>query len=327
MQADERLEDLPAEPRPTRWIPSSLLDLPPLEPVFALRTPHRIYLQAMPSSREALRAMLQVQPFEISIEIDDESAPLRHVPVQDVHEVKLAANLALPWDHYYWIADGLQDDLTHAIDNPGMALAAGRRRLAVVEEVLGSSRRRSTSDLGLLVQAWAERKEPFDLGIGDEDVPTATQYVQDLVRHMVSRTNSRAFGDWMADLAQEATHHKVQGIPSLSAAEQQALGTYLQHRTLGNVALASPAGMVAGWQLVMSTALLGTWFAGLLVHSGYEHEMDEALVASLWMLDQGFWCDESLVHEVLRYVQTRGLTTPALAQALTTALAGAPSRI
>ena len=50
-------------------------------------------------------------------------------------------------------------------------------------------------------------------------------------------------------------------------------------------------------------------------------------LASLWMLDQGFWCDESLVHEVLRYVQTRGLTTPALAQALTTALAGAPSRI
>lgn len=324
MQADERLEDLPAEPRPTRWIPSSLLDLPPLEPVFALRTPHRIYLQAMPSSREALRALLQVQPFEISVEIDDESAPLRHVPVQDVHEVRLEADIALPWDHYYWIADGLQEDLTHAIDNPGRALAAGRRRLAVVEEVLGSSRRRNTSDLALLVQAWAERKEPFDLGIADEDVPTAPQYVQDLVGHMVSRTNSRAFGDWMADLAQGT---KVQSIPSLSVPEQQILGTYLQHRTLGNVALASPAGMVAGWQLVMSTALLGTWFAGLLVHSGYEHEMDEALVASLWMLDQGFWCDESLVHEVLRYVQTRGLTSPALAQALTTSLAGAASRI
>ena len=158
----------------------------------------------------------------------------------------------------------------------------------------------------------------------EEVVKEAKRLDQDLVRHMVSRTNSRAFGDWMADLAQGT---KVQSIPSMSVPEQQILGTYLQHRTLGNVALASPAGMVAGWQLVMSTALLGTWFAGLLVHAGYEHEMDEALVASLWMLDQGFWCDESLVHEVLRYVQTRDLTSPALAQALTTALAGAASRI
>src|SRR5574341_939595 len=103
MQEDERLDAAAPERLATRWIPSSLLDLPPLEPVFALRTPHRVYLQAMPSSREALHQLLQASPFEICVEIDGDEAPLRHVPVQNVHDVRLAMDLPLSWDHFYWL--------------------------------------------------------------------------------------------------------------------------------------------------------------------------------------------------------------------------------
>ena len=41
-----------------RWIPSVLLDLAPAEPVTALRTPHRVMLQAIPATRPGLVALL-----------------------------------------------------------------------------------------------------------------------------------------------------------------------------------------------------------------------------------------------------------------------------
>ena len=327
MQADDRLEDVPAVPQPVRWIPSSLLDLPPLEPVFALRTPHRIYLQAMPSSRETLRGLLQSQPFEISIEIDSESAPLRHVPVQDVHAVHLTPDLALPWGHYYWIADGLQSDLVGATDSPGTALAQGRQRLAMVQETMCSQRRGRPCDLALVQAAWqAAPATPSMTAVNENGGDAVHQYVLDLTAHLVAHTRSRAFADWMADLARESTRRSVAAFPALDRRECQLLGTYLQHRLLGNVALASPAGMIAGWQVLLSSALLGVWYAGLLLQASYEHELDEALVASLWMLDQGFWCDETLVHEALRHVQTHGLLEPNLTLSLTRALAEVTSR-
>lgn len=324
MQADDCLEDFAT--RPVRWIPSGLLDLPPLEPVFALRTPHRIYLQAMPSSRETLRVLLQNQPFEISIDVEGDGAPLRHVPVQDVHEARLAPDLCLPWSHYYWIADGLQSDLVGATQSPGTALAHGRHRLAVVEDTLRAQRRGVPCELGRLQEAWRQAEEaPRTFGVENGD--SAQQYVQNLTAHLVAHTSSRAFADWMADLAREGARRRHHTCPTLSPLECQLLGNYLQHRALGNVALVSPAGMIAGWQLLVSTALLAAWYAGLLVHAAYEHDLDEALVASLWMLDQGFWCDESLVHETLRLVQSRGLLESNLALSLTHALVEATTRV
>ena len=326
MLEDERLDDGPMEAQHVRWIPSSLLDLPPLEPVFALRTPRRIYLQAMPSSREALRALLQNQPFEISVEVDGDTAPLRHVPLQDVHEARLVPDLPLPWGHFYWIADGLQDDLAAAADNPGAGLAQGRWRLAVVEETLRAWRKRSPCELQVLCEAWESKKAIDDLGMGGERLPPAADYARDLTNHLVTRTASPAFADWMADLVRTAGSNRVSGFPLLSRAERQLLESYLQHRTLGNVALASPTGMIAGWHLLLSVALLAVWYAGLLVSAEYEQDLDEALVASLWMLDQGFWCDESLVHETLRHLDAKGHTQPALAHTLSASLAGAPTR-
>src|SRR5262249_55879302 len=60
------------EPQPVeervlvRWVPSALLDLAPSEPVAGIRTPHRVLLQALPASRDALAALLRAQPFELT---------------------------------------------------------------------------------------------------------------------------------------------------------------------------------------------------------------------------------------------------------------------
>jgi hypothetical protein len=114
-------------------------------------------------------------------------------------------------------------------------------------------------------------------------------------------------------------------MPSLMDGERGLLGTYLQHRALGNVALSSPAGMITGWQLLVASALLAVCFAGTLVHAGYETELDEALVASLWMLDQGFWCDDALVHDTLRMLHRRPAGAPDLTLSLAAALVRAPT--
>jgi hypothetical protein len=326
MDADPRLDDLVIDAKGTRWIPSSLLDLPPLEPVFALRTPHRVFLQAMPSSREALRSLLQCQPFEICVEIDDASAPLQHVPVQDVHEVCLVPHLPLPWEHYYWLADGLQNDLL-SHDDPGAGLFMGRRRLLVAAETLGGTRRGALQELALLRSAWQAEKDHSLTWNGDGDLETtAVVYAQKLTQTLVERTSSRAFADWMADLRRQGMGVQPQRLPSLSTTERALLGTYLQHRALGNVALSSPAGMITGWQLLVGTVLLALCFADILVRAGYEALFDEALVASLWMLDQGFWCDEALVHETLRALSEEKPNAVDLTLSLAAALSKIPSR-
>jgi len=317
MPEDPRPDEKDAHPPITRWIPSVLLDLSPLEPVFALRTPHRVCLQAMPSSREVLRRLLQNRPFEVCVEVDGDDAPMRHVPVHEVREARLTPDLPLEWDHYYWLVDGLQDDLDDAERDPGAALALGRKRLAIVEASFRAIRRSAPCELWLLEDAWHEKKNEPLLGVSSLDpLETTQQYVRGLTGHLIDRTRSRALADWMAELLREAEHRPTQGLPNLSGDERQLLGMYLRHRLFGNAPLTSPAGIIAGWQLIISSALLGTWFAGLLVETGYENTLNEALVASLWMLDQGFWCDEELVHDVLGNLNASEYTSADIGLAL-----------
>lgn len=318
MPEDRRLDDATPHPSISRWIPSVLLDLSPLEPVFALRTPHRICLQGMPSSREILHRLLQSRPFEVCVEMDGENAPMRHAPVHDVHEARLTQDLPLEWEHYYWLVDGLQADLERAEGDPGGALARGRRRLAIVEAAFRTIRRGKPCDLWLIDEAWNDKQDEPLLGVSSLDPQQTTQqYVRGLTGHLIERTGSRALADWMADLLREAERRPSLGLPNLGENEQQLLGMYLQHRLFGNAPLTSPAGIIAGWHLIISSALLGTWFAGLLVETGYETELDVALVASLWMLDQGFWCDAQLVHDVLRALNASEYTSPDIGLALT----------
>ncbi len=327
MNDDARLDDQETAIHSMRWVPSAILDLPPLEPVFALRTPHRVCLRAMPSSREALQHLLQVRPFEVSIELDGDEAPLRHVPIHEVHEARLTPDLPLEWDHYYWLVDGLQADLEDAESDPGAALARGRRRLAIAEATFRTVRRGTPCELGFLEEAWnTKRNEPLP-GISSLDPQeTMQQYVRGFTGHLVARSGLRAFADWMADLLREAERRPTFGLPALGETGLQLLGMYLQHRTFANAHLTSPAGVIAGWHLLISAALLGPWFAGLLVETGYENELDQALVASLWMLDQGFWSDEELVHDVLRRLNASEYTSPDMGLALTASLSPSPSR-
>ncbi len=327
MSEDPRLEQGNQTPHVARWVPSVLLDLPPLEPVYALRTPHRICLQAMPSSRELLYRVLRNSPFVITIELDDDNPPMRHVPVHEAHEARLTPDLPLEWDHYYWIVDGLQADLDSAERDPGGALSRGRRRLAICEATFRSLRRRSPCEPWLLEEAWSEKQNEPLLGVSSLDPQqTAQQYMRGLTGHLIARTGSRAFADWMADLLREAERRPSLGLPLLRETENQLLGMYLQHRLFGSAPLTSPAGIVAGWHLILSSALLGMWFAGLLVETGYESKLDDALVASLWMLDQGFWCDEELVHDVLRSLNASEYTSPDIGLALTAYMSASHTR-
>ncbi|MFQ5601292.1 MAG: hypothetical protein ACE5G2_12175 [Candidatus Krumholzibacteriia bacterium] len=328
MHPEERLEGRSEERHLTRWLPSALLDLPPLEPVFALRTPHRVCLQSMPSSRHVLRTLLQRWPFEITVELDTEEAPLRHVPIHDVHEARLTPDRPLEWNHYYWIIDGLQEDLHAWSEDPAAALARGRRRLDAVELTLRELRRGARCDLSVLQEVWAEKQkaQPEQLGYPSEPMQTLQQYVRGLTGHLIEHASSRAFADWARDLLEEAERRPGLGLPQLSADDRRVLGLYLQHRLLGCACLTAPSGMIAGWHVLISSAVLAMWYAGLLVQCGHETDPDEALFASLWMLDQGFWCDESLVHDVLHNLNASEYTSVDLATALTTAMRGAHSR-
>jgi len=252
---------------------------------------------------------------------------VRHVPVQEVHEARLTPDLPLEWDHYYWLVDGLQADLENADRDPGAALARGRRRLAIVEATFRTVRRGTPCELWLLQEAWEGKQNEPLLGVSSlQPQSTMQQYVRGFTGHLIARTGSRAFGDWMADLLREAERRPGFGLPQLGEAELQLLGMYLQHRLFGNAPLTSPAGVIAGWHLLVSSAIVATWFAGLLVETGYETNLELALIASLWMLDQGFWCDEELVHDVLRHLNASQYASPDIGQALTTCLSYAHSR-
>lgn len=320
----DELDGLPLDAQAlTRWYPSTILDLPPLEPVFATRTPHRISYQAMPSSRHVLRTLLSGPSFELTVELDRDDAQLLHVPMHEVHEARLTPLQPLDWLQYYWLIDGLQDDLAAAEASSG--LARGRRRLAVVEQCFRELPRGATCELARIVAAWADKGDseavqPPRLRHADP-IQTFQQYVHGLTGHLVAHATSRAFSDWAADLLREAEKTPLHlALPQLGEAEGRLVRLYLQHRLNGSSWLVTPAGMIAGWHLMLSVYVLAVWFAGLLLRSGYEKKLEEALFGSLWMLDQGFWRDEPLVHDVLRNLNASEYTTPELAVALTTAM-------
>ena len=64
------------------WLPSVLLDMPPMEPICAVRTPHRVVLQALPTTRDGLAALLARHPFEVTVELDDANSPARKALAQ-----------------------------------------------------------------------------------------------------------------------------------------------------------------------------------------------------------------------------------------------------
>jgi hypothetical protein len=307
-----------------RWLPSALLDLSPSEPVVALRTPHRVCLQSLPSERATLDALLS-RPFEITIETENEAVPLRHAPVHEVHEARLAPDLPLDWPLYYWIADGLQEDLFELGHDPAAALACGRARLAVAEDVLRSTRRSSACDPIRLDAAWKMHGAPTHPNVGKHGEPAQAlqQYVRGLTGHLQSHAASRPFAERVRELLQFAERRPEIGLPSLTAAEARLLGLYAQHRLFGGAWLTAPAGMIAGWHLLLSVHVLAVWYSGLLVQSRRETSLRNALLESLWLLDQGLWRDETLVHDVLSNLNASEYTSPELAAALTTALRAA----
>lgn len=312
-----------------RWIPGTILDLPPIEPVFATRTPHRISYQAMPSSRDVLRTLLAGPTFDLSIDLAIDDSQFQHVPVHEVHEARLTPVQPLDWMHYYWVIDGLQEDLA-TVENLPAALMMGRRRLAVVEQCFREVPRGVWCDLDAIVEAWEAQKNT-DWALlprlkHADPVQTFQQYVQGLTGHIVAHATSRAFSDWAADLLLEAEKTPLHlALPQLGTEESGLIRLYLQHRLNGSAWLVAPSGMIAGWHLLISVYVLAVWFAGLLLRSGYERELDEALFGSLWMIDQGFWRDEALVHNILYNLNASEYTTPDLAQALTHAMRGVTS--
>jgi len=312
----------------TRWLPSALLDLAPSEPAMALRTPHRVCLQSMPATRQALQSLLGRSPFEITVEIESKDAPLLHVPIHEMHEARLTPDLPLDWAQYYWLADGLQSDLFELAHDPASALARGRLRLAVVEEVLRGTRRGVHCDVQKFEAAWEARPvlRPPDPEKHGEPAQALQQYVRGLTGHMLEHASSRSFVALASELLQLAERRPDLGLPPVSVDETRMLSLYIQHRLFGSPWLATPAGMVAGWHLLLSTHVLAVWYTGLLVRAKRETRLGDALLTSLWHLDQGLWADEALVLDVLRNLNASEYTSAELASALTSALRGAHVR-
>ena len=311
-----------------RWLPSVLLDLPPAEPVTAVRTPHRVMLQALPASRDALAILLRAQPFEITLELEDEAAPLRHVPVHQVHEARLTPDLPLDWPHYYWLCDGLLDDLASSPADPAVGFLRGRLRLAVVEDLFRTARRGVTPDLAALRGAWeqpANMPRP-DIERHGEPQQALQQYVRGLTGHLVEHATSRPFVDEARTLLQFAEKKRDVPLPNLTVVEQKMLCNYAQHRLMGGPWLTAPAGMIAGWQLLFSAHVLAVWYASVLALAKRAPRGREALLTAMWMLDQGLWRDEPLVHDVLHNLNASEYTSFELAAGLAAALRGAAVR-
>ncbi len=309
-----------------RWFPSALLDLPPAERVSAVRTPHRVVLQALPATKDVLASLLRAQPFELTLEIEDDTAPLRHVPVHEVHEARLTPDLPLDWSHYYWLGDGLLDDLAAVPNDPAAGFMRGRLRLQVAEDLFRQAKRGPQVDLEALETAW---KVPPGVPAPDverhgEPLQALQQFVRGLTGHLVEHASSRPFVDEARALLQWAEHRNDIGLPALGGFEQKLLSTYAQHRLVGSPWLTAPAGMIAGWHLLLSAHVLAVWYAGLMVQSKRVPRLRDALLTALWMLDQGFWSDEPLLHDVLRNLNASEYTSAELAAGLTAALRGAP---
>jgi hypothetical protein len=310
-----------------RWLPSVLLDLPPAEPIAAVRTPHRVVLQALPSTREGLVALLSRHPFEVVLELESDNSPLRHVPVHEIHEARLAPDLPLDWPQYYWLVDGLLDDLVEHATDPAAALLRGRLRLAVAEQVLRHESFGMVCEPADLEAAWARPVAAPTPDIERHGAPPAAlqQYVRSFTGHLLEHASSPSFVDQAGKLFCLAERTPDAVLPQLGKFETRSLALYLQHRLLGSACLTAPAGMIAGWQLLMSAYAVGVWWAALLLVSKQESSPREALFTSLWMLDQGLWRDEPLLHDVLRHLVAGEYTSPELAAALSDALRGVHS--
>jgi hypothetical protein len=316
--------DLPLR---VRWIPSILLDLSPAEPVIALRTPHRVMLQGLPATREGLVALLGRAPFEITLDLESDSAPLRHVPVHEVHEARLAPDLPLPWGPYYWIADGLLDDLSDHASDPASGYLRGRQRLGLVELCVRESPRGAPIDLAELDEAWAA---PMPAPVPDserwgEPQQALQQYVRGFAGHLVEHASSRPFAEEVRALLEQSETRPEASLPSLGAAETRLLWLYAQHRLFGSPHVAAPAGMIAGWHLLFSAHILAIWWTGMTA-GPKRSDTKEALLRVLGYLDHGLWRDEPLVHSVLRHLNASEYTSLGLTASLAAALRGADVR-
>jgi hypothetical protein len=311
-----------------RWLPSVLLDLSPAEPISAVRTPHRVVLQALPSTREGLVALLSRHPFEVVVELETDASPLRHVPVHEIHEARLTPDLPLDWPQYYWLVDGLLDDLVEYSRDPAAALLRGRLRLAVAERVLRHESYGLVCEPADLEAAWARPGAAPLPDVERHGAPAEAlqQYVRSFTGHLLEHASSPAFVDRAGKLFCLAEQRSDVALPLLGGSETRSLSLYLQHRLLGSACLTAPAGMIAGWQLLVSAYAVGVWWASLLMASQQETNPREALFTSLWMLDQGLWRDEPLLHDVLRHLVAGEYTSPELAAALSDALSGVHAR-
>jgi hypothetical protein len=308
-----------------RWIPSVLLDCPPAEPVAALRTPHRVYVRGLPATRDGLLALLRRAPFELTLEVESDKAPLHHAPVEEVHEARLTPDLPMQWSHFYWAADGLLDDLADHPSDAAAGFLQGRLRLALLEEIL---REDPHAGLEVLDAAW---KRPDAAPAPDTDrygepLVALHQFVRALSAHLSLHAATPAFVDDVQSLLRVAERRKEFHVPALAAADQKLLCIYAQHRLLGNPHLLAPAGTIAGWHLLLSTHLLAIWWSGLFLKAKLETRSRDALVRSLWLLDQGLWRDAPLVHDVLRHMNASEYASADLAVVLSTALRTAHAR-
>jgi hypothetical protein len=316
------------EPGRVRWVPSVLLDLSPAEPVTALRTPHRIMLQGLPATREGLAALLGRTPFELSLDLESDTAPLRHVPIVEVHEARLTPELPLDWGVYYWLADGLLDDLADQPADPAAGFVRGRLRLAVAEQHRREALRSEPIDLADLDAAW---ETPRPLPVPDterwgEPSQALMQYVRGLTGHLAEHASSRPFVDAVRALVDQDEQRAEPALPNLGAADIRTLWLYAQHRLFGSPHLAAPAGMIAGWHLLFSAHVVAVWWAGILAGNRRGALLAEALQRSLFLLDQGLWRDEPLVHDLLRHLNASEYTSLGLAASLAAALRGTTIR-
>jgi hypothetical protein len=310
-----------------RWCPTALLDLSPSEPAAAIRTPHRVMLQGLPASREALAALVRAQPFELVLEVDDDNAPLRHVPVHDVHEARLTPDLPLDWSQFYWLSDGLLEDLAQSAD-PTAGFRRGRLRLALAEEILREARRGRDADVDVLRAAWEVPPAPPapDVERHGEPPQALQQYVRGFTGHLLEHAASRLFVEQASALLQQAESTPGSGLPVLGAADHKTLASYAQHRLFGSPWMTAPAGMIAGWHLLFSTHVLAVWYAGLMMQAKRSLKSREALLSALWLLEQGLWRDEALLHDVLRTLNASEYTSLELAVSLAAALGATHAR-
>lgn len=347
----------------TRWIPSAILDLPPGEWVTALRTPHRVLLQALPSSRETLLGLLAPKTFEIHVELEDDDAPLRQAPANDAHGAFLTPDLPLEWPLFYWLVDGLQEDLESP--DPSSGFQRGRARLAMAETMLRRARRGRPADVETITGLWDAAVAAGTAGIATAPVATASPvttpadasavthsntntntgtvtsadsgangdappdpgaFVSNFATQLLENSHTPAFVDAVRPWLQSAERNTDLALPALAARETRILSAYAQHRLFGAGWLAAPAGLIAGWQLFVATHVMAVWFAGLAARTQRGKSTD-ALATALSLLDQGLWRDDALVYQLVRGVVKANATSPEFTLALTGLLSRALVRV